>query len=61
MARIIGDQKCLFKEPLLLDQPAANFTGEAYLQGERINLTLYDYLKHYWVVLFFYTADFTFV
>jgi peroxiredoxin (alkyl hydroperoxide reductase subunit C) len=51
---------CLFREPVLLDQPAADFTAEAYFRGERARIKL-STLREKWVVLFFYTADFTFV
>ena len=61
MAEIISDVECPFEEPLVLDTPAPNFVGEAYYQGDRVNIELYELLKNSWVVLFFYAADFTFV
>lgn len=42
------------------DQQAPPFTGEAYLKGQRVEIDSADYAGK-WVVLFFYSSDFTFV
>lgn len=39
---------------------APDFEAEAYNQGDKITVRLSDYRGH-WVVLFFYSSDFTFV
>lgn len=39
---------------------APDFQAEAYFSGSRITVSLRDYLDNY-VVLFFYSSDFTFV
>lgn len=57
---IIADECCFTTEPLVLNRPAPDFTAEAYYRGERINVRLSE-LRGKWLVLFFYTADFTFV
>ena len=43
-----------------IGQPAPEFKGDAYVNGEFKNVSLRDY-KGKWVVLFFYPLDFTFV
>ncbi|MFQ6008132.1 MAG: alkyl hydroperoxide reductase subunit C [Candidatus Zixiibacteriota bacterium] len=43
-----------------INQPAPDFTLEAYYQDKITKVSLSDY-KGKWVVLFFYPADFTFV
>ena len=56
----ILDGECFVSEPIMLDQPAPDFTAEAYYRGQKIDVRLSDF-RNQWVVLFFYKADFTFV
>lgn len=42
------------------DDRAPLFTAEAYVNNEITNISLEDYQQK-WVVLFFYSSDFTFV
>lgn len=60
MSHVISPGKCFVQEPVVLDQPAADFTAEAYCRGQRIDVQLSQYCGK-WVVLFFYANDFTFV
>ena|GEM_PF-741246 len=60
MSSAIRNEDCFVKEPVLLDKPAADFTAEAYYRGERVTVKLSD-ISNKWVVLFFYSNDFTFV
>ncbi len=39
---------------------APDFSAEGYYLGDKISLTLSNYHKD-WVLLFFYSSDFTFV
>lgn len=59
MSKILSGE-CLSSQPLVLNTPAADFIAEAYYRGDRVQVKLSDLLGK-WVVLFFYTADFTFV
>jgi peroxiredoxin (alkyl hydroperoxide reductase subunit C) len=43
-----------------INQPAPEFSTEAYHEENTVNVSLSDY-KGKWVILFFYPADFTFV
>lgn len=53
---------CFVTEPVVLDKPATDFTAEGYFRGQRVEIRLSDVLNNKnWVVLFFYSNDFTFV
>jgi len=60
VSNVIMPDKCFVTEPVILDKPAADFTAEAYYRGQRVELKLSDFRKK-WVILFFYSNDFTFV
>jgi len=60
MSHVISPDQCFVKDPIVLDKPAVDFTAEAYYRGQRIDVKLSDFCKK-WVVLFFYSGDFTFV
>ena len=47
-------------QPLMIGEPAPNFSTQAYINGEFKTVSLSDYKGKY-VVLFFYPMDFTFV
>lgn len=56
----LNHDECFVREPILLNTPAPDFEADAYHRGDRVRVRLSDYLGSY-VILFFYTADFTFV
>lgn len=60
MSHVVLSDQCFVKEPIVLDKPAADFTAEAYYRGKRVDVKLSDFRKK-WVILFFYSNDFTFV
>jgi len=43
-----------------LGDPAPEFTLDGICKGEKVQVSLKDYLKK-WILLFFYGSDFTFV
>lgn len=59
MSTIVSGE-CFVSEEIVLDQPAPDFSAEAYYKGDKRNIKLSDF-RNKWVVLFFYKADFTFV
>ncbi|TYP53260.1 peroxiredoxin (alkyl hydroperoxide reductase subunit C) [Thermosediminibacter litoriperuensis] len=48
------------KHCLQRGDPAPDFEAQAYCRGNRITVRLSDY-RGQWVMLFFYSSDFTFV
>ncbi|SDF14016.1 AhpC/TSA family protein [Sporolituus thermophilus DSM 23256] len=43
-----------------LEEPAPNFSAPAYYRGREIEVCLRDF-RGSWLLLFFYSSDFTFV
>lgn len=45
---------------MIIGVPAPAFTAQGLVGGQKVDVSLQDYLGQ-WVILFFYSGDFTFV
>lgn len=56
---VLNGDKC-FPDSVAMEAAAPDFTADAYHLGKKVTIKLSDY-RNKWVVLFFYSNDFTFV